>query len=142
MVLTRLSTLLLLFLGIALLPFWQESFAQTDPVGASGQQRSSNEPARVRGRVIVTGDYQNPKPLPVFKNRSFCGARVPSHEQSVLLHYGQLNSLSCRIVLITRHVVKVIDESCGKDTSQQVARGSCPTIRREFDSILGGGDDR
>ena len=28
------------------------------------------------GRVIVGGSYDKPKPLPVFKNRSFCGSRV------------------------------------------------------------------
>ena len=28
------------------------------------------------GRVVVLGDFQEPKPLPVYKNRSFCGSAV------------------------------------------------------------------
>jgi hypothetical protein len=31
----------------------------------------------------VAGHYQNPKPLPVFKNRSFCGTRIP--DESLLI---------------------------------------------------------
>jgi hypothetical protein len=30
----------------------------------------------IRGTVSVAGNYQRPKPLPVFKNRAFCGASV------------------------------------------------------------------
>jgi hypothetical protein len=32
----------------------------------------------VSGTVSVAGAYQRPKPLPVFKNRSFCGTAVPN----------------------------------------------------------------
>ena len=32
----------------------------------------------VTGTVSVAGAYQRPKPLPVFKNRSFCGTAVPN----------------------------------------------------------------
>ena len=32
----------------------------------------------VSGTVSVAGAYQRPKPLPVFKNRSFCGSAVPN----------------------------------------------------------------
>jgi hypothetical protein len=67
--LTRLAKVLFCFLGVGLLPIWQESFAQRPP---------RTETARISGRVIVAGHYQNPKPLPVFKNRSFCGTRVPN----------------------------------------------------------------
>jgi hypothetical protein len=56
------------FLGLGLVALCQESFAQSDPRAES---------AKISGRVVVAGKYQNPRPLPVFKNRSFCGARVP-----------------------------------------------------------------
>ena len=77
MLLTRPAKLLLCFLGIGLPPFWPESFAQDDPRAAPGKEVSSvKRMGRVSGRVIVGGSYDKPKPLPVFKNRSFCGSRV------------------------------------------------------------------
>src|SRR5437867_4091873 len=74
MVLTRLAKVLLCLLGIGLPPLWQESFAQNDPRAAPGKEVSSLQGmGRVSGRVRVGGSYDKPKPLPVFKNRSFCG---------------------------------------------------------------------
>jgi hypothetical protein len=98
MVLTRISRLLLLFLGVTLLPFWQESFAQTDPLGASGHS------TRVSGRVLVAGHYENLKPLPVFKNRSFCGARIPN-ESLLIGRDGGLRNAVVTLHSLDRSVV-------------------------------------
>jgi hypothetical protein len=32
----------------------------------------------IAGRVIIAGGFERPKPLPVFKNRTFCGPTVPN----------------------------------------------------------------
>ncbi len=40
----------------------------------------------VNGTVSVAGAYQRPKPLPVFKNRSFCGSAVPN--ETLLIGVG------------------------------------------------------
>jgi hypothetical protein len=37
----------------------------------------------VSGSIVVGGSYDKPKPLPVFKNRSFCGSRVPNETRLV-----------------------------------------------------------
>jgi hypothetical protein len=95
MVLTGVSRVLLLFLGVALLPIWQESFAQSPP---------RTETARINGRVIVAGHYQNPKPLPVFKNRSFCSARVPN-ESLLVGRDGGLRNAVLTLHSVDRNVV-------------------------------------
>jgi hypothetical protein len=94
MVLTRLAKVLLCFLGIGLLPFWQESFAQDDPRAAPGKEVSSLQGmGGMSGRVIVGGSYDKPKPLPVFKNRSFCGSRVPNETLLVGREGGLRNAV-------------------------------------------------
>ncbi len=46
---------------------------------AEAQNRSASASVgTVMGRVVAAGRFQNPKPLPVFKNRSFCGPAVPN----------------------------------------------------------------
>jgi hypothetical protein len=135
------STLLFLFLGVALLSFWHESFAQTDPLGASGQERSSNEPARVSGRVIVTGEYQNPKPLPVFKNRSFCGARIPNESLLIGRDGGlrnavvTLHSLDRSVVARPVHVV-LDNKQCAFAPHVQVAVVGSELLLKNSDPIL------
>ena len=47
--------------------------------------------ASVSGTVSVAGNYQSPKPLPVFKNRSFCGAQV-SNETLLVGRLGGLRN--------------------------------------------------
>jgi hypothetical protein len=94
MVLTRLAKVLLCFLGIGLPPLWQEGFAQDDPRAAPGKEVSSLQGmGGVSGRVIVGGSYDKPKPLPVFKNRSFCGSRVPNETLLVGREGGLRNAV-------------------------------------------------
>ena len=49
--------------------------------------------ASVRGTVSVAGSQQRAKPLPVFKNRSFCGARIPNETLLVGRHGGLRNAV-------------------------------------------------
>jgi hypothetical protein len=48
-------------------------------------------PASVSGSVSVAGNPQRPKPLPVFKNRSFCGPQV-SNETLLVGRHGALRN--------------------------------------------------
>lgn len=95
----RLTTLrglekaLLFLLCVGLLPFRQESLAQNDPRAAAGHAFSLSRTGRVTGRVIVAGGYEKPKPLPVFKNRSFCGAQVPNESLLVGRENGLRNAV-------------------------------------------------
>jgi hypothetical protein len=92
--LARLAKVWLCLLGIGLPPFLQESFAQDDPRAVPGKEVSSlKEVGRVSGRVIVGGSYDKPKPLPVFKNRSFCGSRVPNETLLVGREGGLRNAV-------------------------------------------------
>lgn len=49
--------------------------------------------ASVSGTVSVAGNQQRVKPLPVFKNRSFCGAQVPNETLLVGRHGGLRNAV-------------------------------------------------
>jgi hypothetical protein len=139
--LIRISRLLFLFLGVVLLPFWQESLAQTDSVGASGQKRSTDETAKVSGRVFVAGHYQNPKPLPVFKNRSFCGARIPN-ESLLIGRDGGLRNAVVALHALDRSVVArpmqlVLDNKrCVFTPHVQVAVVGSELLLKNSDPIL------
>jgi len=82
------------------MPFGQETLAQSDPRAvAENEVFSTRHTGGVSGRVVVTGRYEKPKPLPVFKNRSFCGAQVPN--ESLLV--GRENGL--RNAVLTLHPI-------------------------------------
>jgi hypothetical protein len=49
--------------------------------------------ASVSGTVSVAGNQQRAKPLPVFKNRLFCGAQVPNETLLVGRHGGLRNAV-------------------------------------------------
>jgi hypothetical protein len=49
--------------------------------------------ASVTGTVSVVGNQQRPTPLPVFKNRSFCGAQVPNETLLVGRNGGLRNAV-------------------------------------------------
>jgi len=55
---------------------YAENLAGSDTVRISDAPRG-RETGRISGRVSLAGNYQEPKPLPVFKNRAFCGDRMP-----------------------------------------------------------------
>jgi hypothetical protein len=139
MVLTSISRLLLLFL--VLLPFCQDSLARGDPLGASGQKKSADESASVSGRVIVAGHYQNPKPLPVFKNRSFCGAWIPN-ESLLIGRDGGLRNVVVALHSLDQSVVArpmqlVLDnKQCAFAPHVQVAVVGSELLLKNSDPIL------
>ncbi len=93
-----LGRMFLCLLCVGLVPFGQETLAQSASGAAAGNEVFSlRHPGGVSGRVVVTGRYEKPKPLPVFKNRSFCGAQVPN--ESLLV--GRQNGL--RNAVLTLH---------------------------------------
>jgi hypothetical protein len=47
----------------------------------------------ITGTVSVAGNYQRPKPLPVFKNRTFCGAAVPNETLLIDAEGGLSNAV-------------------------------------------------
>jgi plastocyanin len=96
--LRRLGTALFCLICVGVMPFGQETLAQSDPRAvAENEVFSTRHTGGVSGRVVVTGRYEKPKPLPVFKNRSFCGAQVPN--ESLLV--GRENGL--RNAVLTLH---------------------------------------
>jgi plastocyanin len=139
MILTRISRLLLVFLVILL--FWRDSFAQTDPLGKSRQKRSTDETARISGRVFVAGRYQNPKPLPVFKNRSFCGTWIPN-ESLLIGRDGGLRNAVVALHSLDRSVVArpmqlVLDnKQCAFVPHVQVAVVGSEVLLKNSDPIL------
>lgn len=98
--LRRLGRMFLCLLCVGLLPLGQETLAQSAPGAAAGNEVFSlRQTGAVSGRVVVTGRYEKPKPLPVFKSRSFCGAQVPN--ESLLV--GRENGL--RNAVLTLHPI-------------------------------------
>jgi len=90
---TRAAKVFLFYLGLSLVAPYQESLAWLDPPVAAKQIYSPVGTGRITGRVIVAGSYKKPKPLPVFKNRSFCGARVPNETLLVGREGGLRNAI-------------------------------------------------
>jgi hypothetical protein len=60
---------------------------------ASAGERVSGRMESVSGTVSVAGNPQRPKPLPVFKNRSFCGTQVSNETLLVGRHGGLQNAV-------------------------------------------------
>jgi hypothetical protein len=130
MVLTRIVRRIF-FLGLILTALWQESFAQSYPAAT----------ARVIGRVIVAGHYQNPKPFPVFKNRSFCGTRIPN-ESLLIGRDGGLRNAVVALHSLDRSVVArpmqlVLDnKQCAFAPHVQVAVVGSELLLKNSDPIL------
>jgi len=59
---------------------------------AMGDEGLTQGTTRVTGRISVAGRYTAPKPLPVFKNRSFCGSQVVNETLMVDNHGGLKNA--------------------------------------------------
>jgi hypothetical protein len=139
MILTRKPRLLCL--AIVALAFWQESLARSDPLSASDQKRSKDESARVSGRVSVAGHYQNPKPLPVFKNRSFCGAWIPNESLLIGRDGGLRNAVVALHSLdrsaVARPMQLVLDnKQCAFAPHVQVAVVGSELLLKNSDPIL------
>jgi hypothetical protein len=61
--------------------------------GLAGAGPVVEMPASITGTVSVAGNPQRPKPLPVFKNRSFCGPQVSNETLLVGRHGGLRNAV-------------------------------------------------
>jgi hypothetical protein len=61
--------------------------------GVAGSAPVVEMPASVSGTVSVAGNQQRPPPLPVFKNRSFCGPQVSNETLLVGPHGGLRNAV-------------------------------------------------
>jgi hypothetical protein len=80
---------LLLWIGITVaLPVCSRGAAADD-----GEARTGGEKGTVFGKVSVAGQRLKPKPLPVFKNRAFCGATVPDETLLVRADGGLANAV-------------------------------------------------
>jgi hypothetical protein len=82
------NCLVALLLGLAAV-----GFLSAKEIGA---QSSAQSMAKLTGRVTVAGGYVPPKPLPVFKNRDFCGPRVAN--ETVLI--GRDGGLRNAVVIL------------------------------------------
>lgn len=122
----------IVFLGLTLSSLWLESLAQSYPAAES---------ARIGGRVLVAGHYENLKPLPVFKNRSFCGARIPN-ESLLIGRDGGLRNAVVTLHSLDRSVVArpmqlVLDNKrCAFAPHIQVAVVGSELLLKNSDPIL------
>jgi hypothetical protein len=122
----------IVFLGLTVSSLWLESLAQSYPAAES---------ARIGGRVLVAGHYENLKPLPVFKNRSFCGARIPN-ESLLIGRDGGLRNAVVTLHSLDRSVVArpmqlVLDnKQCAFAPHVQVAVAGSELLLKNSDPIL------
>jgi hypothetical protein len=95
----------------------------------------------VAGMVSVAGAYQKPKPLPVFKNRSFCGTAV----QNETLLIGTAGGLRNAVVLLrplnsnvpTQPGAVILDNKhCAFTPHVQVATVGSELLLKNSDPIL------
>jgi len=96
---------------------------------------------RIAGRVIIAGAYDRLKPLPVFKNRSFCGPTVPNETLLV----GRKGGLRNAVVTLhpidqnasTRATQLVLDnKQCAFAPHVQVATPGSELLLKNSDPIL------
>jgi hypothetical protein len=96
---------------------------------------------KVTGTVSVAGAYQRPKPLPVFKNRSFCGTAVPNEALLV----GASGGLRNAVVLLrpldgkvpTQPGAMILDnQHCAFTPHVQVATVGSQLLLKNSDPIL------
>jgi hypothetical protein len=109
--------------------------------GRAGGATVVEAPASVTGTVSVAGNQQRPKPLPVFKNRAFCGAAVANEtlligaggglqNAVVLLHPvdGKVAAQPSSVVLDNKH--------CAFTPHIQVATLGSDLLLKNSDPIL------
>jgi len=132
----------LFILSSLLLASWQQSYAQLGARGEEPKEASiPTSKGRITGKVVAVGHYQKPKPLPVFKNRSFCGAAV-ANETLLIGKDGAL-----RNAVITLHSVEravpaepgrlILDnKKCAFAPHVQVAAAGSEVLLKNGDPIL------
>jgi plastocyanin len=112
---------------------------QGSPIAAAGF--ASGAWGNVIGKISVSGGYELPKPLPVFKNRSICGAAVPN--ETLLVNVG--GGLRNAVVLLhpikrkvsTQPVELILDnKDCAFAPHVQVATVGSRLLMKNSDPIL------
>ena len=106
------------------------------------QNAQLKEVGRIVGRVRLEGHFEKPGPLPVYKNRDFCGSQVPNESLLVSPQGGLKN-----VVLIISGARKVTRENqpknlvldnknCAFDPHVQVAPVGSEILLLNSDPIL------
>jgi plastocyanin len=95
----------------------------------------------VSGTVSVAGAYQRPKPLPVFKNRSFCGSAVPNETLLIGTDGGLRNAVVLLRLLDgkapTQPSAVILDNKhCAFTPHVQVATVGSELLLKNSDPIL------
>ena len=112
-------------------------FEGTSPAVAAGPVAKG----RVAGVVSIAGVAEQPKPLPVFKSRSFCGARVPN-ETLLVSADGRLRNAAVILRPLSGSVVAppkklVLDnQHCAFTPHVQVAPRGSELLLKNSDPIL------
>jgi hypothetical protein len=110
-------------------------------VHASAGEKSVRANADLAGTVSVAGTYVPPKPLPVFKNREFCGPSVPN--ETLLVDAG--GGLQNAVVILrpldhkasTQRGLAVLDNvNCAFAPHVQVATVGSELLLKNSDPIL------
>ena len=87
------SPILAIIVVISLVAATSVHSAAGDFQGTPAGERVPGRMGFISGTVSVAGIHQPPKPLPVFKNRSFCGPRVSNETLLVGRHGGLQNAI-------------------------------------------------
>ena len=138
---TRTANMFLICLGLSLLLPCRASLAQLDSPLAEKQIYAAIGNGRMTGRVIVAGSYKKPKPLPVFKNRSFCGARVPN-ETLLVGRGGELRNAVVTLYPIDRKArpepmqIVLDNKRCAFAPHVQVATQGSELLLKNSDPVL------
>lgn len=109
--------------------------------GLAGSAPVVEMPASVTGKVSVVGNSQRPKPLPVFKNRSFCVPQV-SNETLLVGPHGGLRNAVLTFHSLNRKVaaqpMKVVldNKRCAFAPHVQVATVRSELLLKNSDPIL------
>ena len=109
------------------------AFAQPSVFAAAG--------GKVVGAVSVVGALEKPKPLPVFKNRSFCGSSVPNE---TLLIDGEGRLRNAAVILrplnasthIRANKITLDNQQCAFTPHLQIAPLGSELLLKNSDPIL------
>lgn len=113
----------------------------TAEVGPGAAGKSGRVTADLAGTVSVVGKYGPPKPLPVFKNRDFCGPSVPNETLLVDAAGGLRNAVVTLRALdrkaSTQPGMAVLDNvNCAFAPHVQVATVGSELLLKNSDPIL------
>ncbi|MBM4263699.1 MAG: hypothetical protein FJ145_20020 [Deltaproteobacteria bacterium] len=100
----------------------------------------AGDSGQLSGRVIVTGTWARPKPHPVFKNRSFCGANV-ANETFQIDHDGGLRNAAVIMQPVTHAPVvpaqiSLDNQNCAFVPHVQIAPVGSELLLKNSDPIL------